>query len=335
MTLNILALAKQVEELVKNGGSGGTSDYEQLSKKPQINSHTLIGNKSAHDLGLATEEAVSGKSTVTANPEGTSSGDLSSIGINGTKYNIPSGGGGSDIPDFPQQRGYFLKTAQGNSGIELEWENFKDNVREIVNPIFQNSDFYVGKVLTRYGTGINDYGWEDAPGASETTLFDDIVYVDSQSTGAGWAEIPLADRVELFDNNLLKFHRVHMEVSFVTEMKADVRSRTENFSCDFDLDRILVTDAQDYSDPEHSTVNDNNAQAYTYHHYLVNSGENYAENAIEVNLNFNLFGTNPAPAVNTFAGRLIGLYFENRLVSTGASQALPSEQGIRVKITAK
>lgn len=406
MTLNILALAKQVEELVKNGGSGGTSDYEQLSKKPKINDHTLIGNKSAHDLGLATEEAVgaksakadiatefstetsytagnyvyyegtlyifnvdhaagawdiadvavanvtdevtsnkaaidaldtavSGKSTVTANPAGTSAGDLSSIGINGTKYNIPSGGG-SDIPAYPDIRGYFLKTAQGNDGIELEWENFKDNVKDIVNPIFQNDSFYVGKVLTRYGTGINDYGWEDAPGASETLLFDDIVYVDSQSTGAGWAEIPLADRVELFDSNgLLIFHRVHMEVSFVTEMRSDVRSRTENFSCDFDLDRILVTDAQDYSDPEYSTVNDDNAQAYTYHHYLVGSGGNYAENAIEVNLNFNLFGTNPAPAVNTFAGRLKGLYFENRLVSTGAYQALPSEQGIRVKITAK
>ena len=126
-----------------------------------------------------------------------------------------------------------------------------------------------------------------------------------------------------------------MEVSFVTEMKADVRSRTENFSCDFDLNRILVSDAQDYSDPEHSSVNDNNAQAYVNHAYLVGSGGVYAENIIEVNLNFNLFGTNPAPAVNTFAGRLIGLYFENRLVSTGAYQALPSEQGIRVKITAK
>lgn len=51
MTLNILALAKQVEELIKNGGSG-TSDYEQLSKKPQINGHTLIGNKTAEDLGI-------------------------------------------------------------------------------------------------------------------------------------------------------------------------------------------------------------------------------------------------------------------------------------------
>lgn len=258
MTLNILALAKQVEELLKNGG-----------------------------------------------------------------------GGGSDVPDPSGQANYqVIGTRNGNYRL------FDPSTLVSTVPSGDSED--VGKVLTKYGEGSNQYGWRDAQGTPETILFDDIVYVDSQSTGAGWAEIPVADRVELFDSyNQLIFHRVHMEVSFVTEMRADVRSRTENFSCDFDLDRILVTDAQDYSDPESSTVNDNNAQAYTYHHYLVGSGGNYAENAIEVNLNFNLFGTNPAPDVNTFAGRLIGLYFENRLVSSGAYQALPSEQGIRVKITAK
>ncbi len=34
------------------GGGGGTSDYDQLSNRPQINSTTLTGNKSASDLGL-------------------------------------------------------------------------------------------------------------------------------------------------------------------------------------------------------------------------------------------------------------------------------------------
>lgn len=36
------------------GGGGGTSDYDQLSNRPQINNVTLTGNKSASDLGLAT-----------------------------------------------------------------------------------------------------------------------------------------------------------------------------------------------------------------------------------------------------------------------------------------
>ena len=34
------------------GGSGGTSDYNNLSNRPQINSVTLSGNKSLADLGI-------------------------------------------------------------------------------------------------------------------------------------------------------------------------------------------------------------------------------------------------------------------------------------------
>jgi hypothetical protein len=43
------------------GGGGGTSDYVDLENKPQINNVTLIGNMSAHDLGLATESALANK----------------------------------------------------------------------------------------------------------------------------------------------------------------------------------------------------------------------------------------------------------------------------------
>ena len=269
------------------------------------------------------------------------------------------GGGGSDVPDPSGQENYQVIGTR-NGAYQL----FEPNtlVRAVSNSTDEED---VGKVLTKYGTGSNQYDWVKAQaaytdysnassglsatdvqsaidelasssGGSETILFDGVVSVDSSSTGAGWAEIPVADRVELFNNNLLKFHRIHMEVSFVKKLVADVRTEVENFSCDFDLDRILVADAQDYSDPEYSSERDNNVQAYAYHAYLVNSGGNYAENIIEVNLNFNMFGTNPSPEVNTFAGRLLGLYFENRLVSTGAYNALPgSEQAIRVKITAK
>lgn len=34
------------------GGGSGSSDYDQLSNKPQINSQILVGNKSFSDLGL-------------------------------------------------------------------------------------------------------------------------------------------------------------------------------------------------------------------------------------------------------------------------------------------
>ena len=36
------------------GGGTGTTDYADLSNKPQINSHTLTGDQSAADLGFAT-----------------------------------------------------------------------------------------------------------------------------------------------------------------------------------------------------------------------------------------------------------------------------------------
>lgn len=330
MTLNLLAIAKQVEELIKNGGSGGTSDYEQLSKKPQINGHTLIGNKTAADLGIT---------------------------------------GGSDVPELTGVGKMLATKYDESSQPEMYWEDIYNMISANTN-LYSTDESDIGKVFTKYGAGAKNIGWLNSQasyteylnsisglsatnvqmaldelagmisggggGTTEVTLFDDEVPVASGSVGSGWAEIPIADRVELFDeNNLLKYSRIHMEVSFVTQLSADVRSRTENFSCDFDLNRILVSDAQDYSDPEYSSENDDNAQAYAYHAYLVNSGGSYVENAIEVNLNFNLFGTNPAPAVNTFSGRLKGLYFENRLVSTGAYNDLPSGQVIRVKITAK
>ena len=43
----------KIEDLLSNGGgSGGTSNYEDLSNKPAINSTTLSGNKSLSDLGI-------------------------------------------------------------------------------------------------------------------------------------------------------------------------------------------------------------------------------------------------------------------------------------------
>ena len=45
----------------KNGGTGGTTDYDQLNNRPQIGGVTLTGDMSASDLGLASEEEVEGK----------------------------------------------------------------------------------------------------------------------------------------------------------------------------------------------------------------------------------------------------------------------------------
>ena len=50
-------MSKLPEELllgmIANAGGGGTTNYNQLENKPQIGGVTLIGNKTASDLGLA------------------------------------------------------------------------------------------------------------------------------------------------------------------------------------------------------------------------------------------------------------------------------------------
>lgn len=52
--------AGQVENYTVLNGGGGTSDYDQLSNRPQINGNTLTGNKTAAQLGLGTYSKPSG-----------------------------------------------------------------------------------------------------------------------------------------------------------------------------------------------------------------------------------------------------------------------------------
>lgn len=50
----IADLVARVIRLENQGGGGGTTDYDDLTDKPQINGNTLQGNKTASQLGLAT-----------------------------------------------------------------------------------------------------------------------------------------------------------------------------------------------------------------------------------------------------------------------------------------
>lgn len=76
-------------------GGGGTSDYSELTNKPQINSVTLSGNKSLSDLGIASASDCSAKYT---KPSGgipstdMASGVTTSLGKADTAYQKPSGG---------------------------------------------------------------------------------------------------------------------------------------------------------------------------------------------------------------------------------------------------
>lgn len=54
------SLVAAINEVFHSGG-GGTSDYTDLTNKPQINGNTLSGNKTAAQLGLATDTDASNK----------------------------------------------------------------------------------------------------------------------------------------------------------------------------------------------------------------------------------------------------------------------------------
>lgn len=49
-------LLLQLKDAIEQGGGGGTTDYNGLSNKPQINEVTLSGNKDASDLYLLSNE---------------------------------------------------------------------------------------------------------------------------------------------------------------------------------------------------------------------------------------------------------------------------------------
>ena len=87
-----------------SGGGGGTTNYNQLTNKPQINSVELSGNKTASQLGLMASDGV------VANPTGQTTGTLTALEVGGTKYAVPSGGTSdyTDLSNKPQVNGVEL-----------------------------------------------------------------------------------------------------------------------------------------------------------------------------------------------------------------------------------
>jgi hypothetical protein len=97
----------QVYKLSEGGsGSGGTSNYNQLTNKPQINHVELSGNKTAAQLGLMASDGV------VANPTGQTTGTLTTLEVGGTKYAV---GGGSSL-----EAGDYIDITEGVISVKKE-----------------------------------------------------------------------------------------------------------------------------------------------------------------------------------------------------------------------
>lgn len=99
-------------------GSGGTSDYNDLTNKPSINSITLSGNKTGSDLGLVDEEDLEELdiNNIVPNQTGNSGKFLTTNGST-VAWATVQGGGGDSLPDQTGQEGKFLTT----NGSTASW----------------------------------------------------------------------------------------------------------------------------------------------------------------------------------------------------------------------
>lgn len=73
--INVVSVTQQpvmsVQSVLQGGGGSGTSNYNDLMNKPQIEGVTLSGNKTAADLGLAKSTDIPSASSATPQPLGT------------------------------------------------------------------------------------------------------------------------------------------------------------------------------------------------------------------------------------------------------------------------
>lgn len=106
--------AKYYAEHGGGGGGGGTTDYTDLTNKPQINNVTLNGNKSLSDIGAAAAGDIPTKVSQLQNDSGfITSAPVSSVdGKTGAVTVLPSGG----------SQGQVLKKSSSTS-YDVEWAN--------------------------------------------------------------------------------------------------------------------------------------------------------------------------------------------------------------------
>ena len=83
---------------ISGGGSTGTTDYNELDNKPQINGHPLVGNQTGDELGLLTEhQDISGKVDIAQGSA--NEGKILKVDADGNLVLVNESGGGSSSGD--------------------------------------------------------------------------------------------------------------------------------------------------------------------------------------------------------------------------------------------
>ena len=142
------------------GGGGGTSDYSDLSNKPQINSITLSGNKSLSDLGIHNIPSGGTTGQILAKTNGTDYNvqwkTNSLTNLSGTYFNLPQYG---DVLAYSQY---------------MDWRN--KPIREYMGYFADDGD---GNVILEFSDG-NLPGYEPAPGFGGYVVDNDSPDMDEQ-----------------------------------------------------------------------------------------------------------------------------------------------------------
>ena len=189
------------------GGSGGTTDYDQLDNRPQIDGTTLTGNKSLADLGIAAASDLSGKQDkLTSANAGSNVTITEESGV--VKINATGGGSGtsdySALTNKPQINGHELSGNKSAADLELLTSSdvgtmaaeSKDDyyTKTAADDEFLSSNQgseNTGKILGIDSTGtvtpvINDakpsiQTLQDVSGSSEVTLLDNTIFTTNNT----------------------------------------------------------------------------------------------------------------------------------------------------------
>ena len=166
-----LDIRRMISELP--GGGGGTTDYNDLENKPQINGRELVGNKTLEELGLQIPAKLPNPHTLTFTGAVMGSYD----GSKEVTINIPSGGGGTGATNYvtPEQYG---ATGDGMTDDTAAFQAAIDSKQPI---LCQPGGYYKlsGKLIAR-----NSVLYLDGNGSQFLGLQIDINSVD----GTNWVD---------------------------------------------------------------------------------------------------------------------------------------------------